>query len=360
MSEQVRYANIDALRGFAATLVIVRHASDSMCTVPAAVHTGAMLCNVSQAIDLGRVGVVAFFAISGFVIYPTLRGALWDGTQKFLIRRFFRIYPAYWLSLIVGYLILWMAMGRSLTPAQLCANASMLSSLFGAPYVLGQYWTLEVELVFYVLIVGMFVLGVIRSPTVLAGVVIACIALQTAMVMRWVFTGVDPQWGVIGLNVATMFWGALFRQWHDTRRGWGSTGVETPRLAVLLSIATLAIAVPLAVILIRHRHPESMPSLWGHALGMCCFAMTVLFVRGVPKVLAWLGAISYSLYLLHPVVMHVIWRMAMQPDSAVPRLGIAPLVVTTIACSVVVAAVSYYGVERPAIATGRRLTGDVG
>src|SRR4051794_38413296 len=122
MSEQVRYGNIDALRGFAAALVIVRHASDTMCTVPPAVHTRAMLCNVSQAVDLGRVGVVAFFAISGFVIYPTLRGPRWDGTRKFLIRRFFRIYPAYWLSLVIGYLTLWVAMGRSLTPAQLGAN----------------------------------------------------------------------------------------------------------------------------------------------------------------------------------------------------------------------------------------------
>ncbi len=358
MSEQVRYGNIDALRGFAAALVIVRHASDIMCTVPAAVHTGAMLCSVSKAIDLGRVGVVAFFAISGFVIYPTLRGAPWNGTRKFLIRRFFRIYPAYWVSLIVGYLTLWLASGRAMTAAQLGANVTMLSSLFGAPYVLGQYWTLEVELVFYVLIVGIFVLGVIRSSTVLVGVVIACIALQAAMTMRWVFAGVDPQWGIIGVNLATMFWGALFRQWHGARRGWGRSGVETPRLTMLLTIATLSIALPVAARLILHRHPESMPPLWGHALGMCCFAMTVLLVRGVPRVLAWLGAISYSLYLLHPVVMHLIWRMAVQPDSSIVHLGIAPLVALTLACSVVVAAASYYTIERPAIAAGRRLTRD--
>jgi peptidoglycan/LPS O-acetylase OafA/YrhL len=356
MTEQVRYGNIDALRGLAATLVIVRHGSDTMCGVPAVLHTGAALCGLSHGVDIGRMGVVAFFAISGFVIYPTIRGTPWAGTRTFLIRRFFRIYPAYWVSLVIGYLALWVWFGKSLTPLQLAANVSMLSSVFAAPYVMGQYWTLEVELVFYALIVALFLAGAVRSSIVLAAMVVACIALQTSMALKWISVDVEPQWGVIGLNLATMFWGALFRQWHDFTRRADALRTGTRNPALLLTAMTLAIVVPLLVVALRNRHPEALPAILGHLLGVGAFATTVLLVRGVPRALAWLGAISYSLYLLHPIAMYPIWEIARRPGGALAGLGIAPLLGLTFALSIVLAAASYYGVERPAIAAGRRLT----
>jgi len=350
-----RYENIDALRGVAALLVIARHCSDLMCSIPAARHTGAVLCRISEDVDLGRVGVVAFFAISGFVIYPTIRGTPWQGTRSFLIRRFFRIYPAYWLSMVLGYFVLWLALDRSLGVGQMVANASMLPSLFGAPYIMGQYWTLEVEIVFYVLIVALFLSRMIRSPLVLVAMIVACIALQVLVTLRWISADGDPQWRIIGVNLATMFWGALLRQWHDAPSPRVALGPLTLRLVTLVASTTTLFVASLISAMVRHLNPETLPSLMAHLVGLGMFLLTVLFVRRVPRPMAWLGTISYSIYLLHPVVMYPLWSAA-NGGGGLARLGIAPLMALTMTCAIAAAALSYYAVEKPAIALGRRLT----
>jgi peptidoglycan/LPS O-acetylase OafA/YrhL len=174
--------------------------------------------------------------------------------------------------------------------------------------------------------------------------------------LKWVLIGLDPQWGVIGLNLASMFWGALFRQWHDAPDADVRLGRTSVRVGTLLAGTTFAIATPLVVLLVRHRHAEAMPALWGHLAGLGLFAATVLLLRRVPRPIAWLGVISYSVYLLHPVVMYSLWRVAASDDSGFARLGIAPLLLLTMACAVAAAALSYYALEKPAIALGRRLT----
>ena len=95
-----RYDHIDALRAIAALLVVWRHAEGILLVD----RTTEFAKLVFSFIDPGRAGVVLFFAISGFVIPSSLRGKLTDGTRNFVIRRFFRLYPAYWLSIPIGWL----------------------------------------------------------------------------------------------------------------------------------------------------------------------------------------------------------------------------------------------------------------
>ena len=52
--------------------------------------------------EFGITGVVLFFAISGFVIYGTLRGPRGNAGRRFIISRFFRLFPAYWVSMAAG------------------------------------------------------------------------------------------------------------------------------------------------------------------------------------------------------------------------------------------------------------------
>lgn len=52
--------------------------------------------------DLGRIGVVVFFAISGFIIPTSLNHRSLHPVRKFLISRLFRLYPLYWISIILG------------------------------------------------------------------------------------------------------------------------------------------------------------------------------------------------------------------------------------------------------------------
>ena len=143
-----RLGYIDAQRGIAALLVLWLHATEVFMQLPEA-PSGAWLFDFAWAIDTGRVGVVLFFAISGFVI-PSSLGAQTNQTiqqtlKAFLIHRFFRLYPVYWVSVlasgIFGFYVL--------TPFSwqtVLLNLTMIQSLLGAPDIMGLYWTLRIAL----------------------------------------------------------------------------------------------------------------------------------------------------------------------------------------------------------------------
>jgi len=74
----------------------------------------------------------------------------------------------------------------------------------------------------------------------------------------------------------------------------------------------------------------------------------------VPSVLAWLGLVSYSLYLLHPLLIDVYDAMPLahghRPAGLQVALGIGFLVVLLACC-----ALTYYLVEAPMQRLGRRV-----
>ncbi len=94
---------VDCMRAIAALLVLILHAGEL------AVHTFRSTAFDSWALtpaftfDFGRAGVNLFFALSGFVIPASLANS--RDKIRFPIRRFFRLYPAYWLSILVSLIV---------------------------------------------------------------------------------------------------------------------------------------------------------------------------------------------------------------------------------------------------------------
>ncbi|MFD2098848.1 acyltransferase family protein [Flagellimonas iocasae] len=99
----------------------------------------------------GYLGVDLFFIISGFVILMT---ALNSDITKFMISRFSRLYPAYWVCLTITAIVIFFygAPELKLTLPETLFNLTMLNGFFGVPYVDGVYWSLLIELKFYILI----------------------------------------------------------------------------------------------------------------------------------------------------------------------------------------------------------------
>ena len=143
-----RFSEIDGLRGVAVMMVLLYHYTHQF---------RALLGQPFSArwdLDVGYMGVHLFFVISGFVIYMTvLRSAsLWDFARK----RILRLYPAYWICLMITFIVLARFATSIGKPAPTITEGlvglSMLSQLFGIPWIDGAYWSLFVELSFYVLI----------------------------------------------------------------------------------------------------------------------------------------------------------------------------------------------------------------
>jgi len=87
-----RLAQLDALRGVAALLVVGFHYTTRFDQLYG--HAGEPLLSLPW----GHYGVNLFFMISGFVIFMTL-----ERTQRatdFVVSRFSRLYPAYWGALL--------------------------------------------------------------------------------------------------------------------------------------------------------------------------------------------------------------------------------------------------------------------
>lgn len=98
----------------------------------------------------GNLGVQLFFVISGFGIWMSS----WGRTVADLFRsRVSRLYPAYWVAIavITGAAVVMPSVVRHLRPDEILVNFTMLQQPVGARRVLGVYWTLWVELRFYVL-----------------------------------------------------------------------------------------------------------------------------------------------------------------------------------------------------------------
>ncbi len=143
-------ATIDIIRFLAALLVALFHFN---CYFP---HINNWYYN---SIQYGWLGVPAFFVISGYCV--TLSGFKSISANDFIIRRMFRIFPPFWVSLITTFIVvvlhkLIVGYNRTTLPHNLI---EVFESIFllTSPYsktvpVNGVYWSLTVEMFFYIII----------------------------------------------------------------------------------------------------------------------------------------------------------------------------------------------------------------
>ncbi len=216
-----RLGHIDALRGFAALLVVWQHTAEIFVRLPGVAERGTLLADVSSSVDFGRIGIICFFLISGFVIPFSLKPDSTQPVRNFAIRRFCRLFPVYWLSVALIFLLgpLW---GQSSDTGQLWANITMLQTFFGEQHMQGLYWTLQVELVFYLLCAVAFHFGILRNPKALF---IICLTVFTGFVVvqgyGWSIGGFTPRYkelSYIPYLLSIMFLGSIFRHLYDQEK----------------------------------------------------------------------------------------------------------------------------------------------
>src|SRR5689334_22924237 len=144
---------LDALRGLAAVTVVLSHLS------PQVIGDEAHLA-VMRQIDLGRSAVLLFFLVSGYVIPMSLERH--SSLRRFWVGRLCRIYPAYLVAIALFALLAsagllhWQASLRAETGAGVLAHITMMPDLVGVRGVVRVFWTLSYEMVFYLVVAGLF------------------------------------------------------------------------------------------------------------------------------------------------------------------------------------------------------------
>lgn len=110
--------------------------------------------HIPSPADFGWLGVQLFFMISGFVILWSVQGKT---PKQFVLSRFARLYPSYWVCLTITAIALTYA-GQQIGTWRLLANYTMFQVPLNQPHVDSVYWTLYVELKFYFMILALLLL----------------------------------------------------------------------------------------------------------------------------------------------------------------------------------------------------------
>ncbi|MEJ2769440.1 acyltransferase family protein [Mycetohabitans sp. B46] len=357
-----RFDYIDAMRSIAVLLVIWTHYAELLAPLAGSQN---WLDTLQRCVNFGRVGVVIFFGISGMLIPNSLRGPVADGTRKFLIRRFVRLYPAFWLSIPIGYLVYWTLFQQKMSIIGIAANLTMIPSALGFDAIMGHYWTLETELYFYVLCLLLFWGGLLhqmRSLITVSAGLSALFLLTTAL--HVIPNDALGQYKGMLYHLSIMFWGAVFRKAYDTPRAtlvvWQGRGTAaglsvTYRSAlVMLTMLVTLIAVAMIVYDLRRHDYAHVSSSIGYLFGITLFISfaTVLKIHYRPFV--WLGEISYSVYLLHGVPLYLIFWLCKHYQWTGAPLSV--YMVVPLVPAVVLSWVSFRFCEAPSIRLGHALT----
>lgn len=325
-----RIEYLDAIRGVASLMVVVQHSVELW--VPRFLRWSL------DYVNFGRVGIVAFFLVSGYVVGLTLTS---QSAQTFSVRRFWRLYPAYWAATIV-YVAASVGTGSfkldEYSIFVLILNVAMLQGFLGLVSVLGVAWTLGLEIVFYLQSVAMKLVSHLEKGVWLGFIWLVLFAVQVAANE---FMGVNFQLPV-PLMLFTASFGFAWYLW-DTKKC----------KAVFAYLAAALTAVPLlgGLLVAAKVDQEGWSSIGFNAsylLGVALFAIAYsLRSRQSAPALIWLGSISYGLYLIHASILVTL---------QVFDLPAPVLVSAAVLASILAGWAMHMVLERPAIGFGRKIT----
>ncbi|MFC6080682.1 acyltransferase family protein [Sphaerisporangium aureirubrum] len=373
-----RLAWLDALRGVAALAVVLEH----------------MLYRFVPVLrpywmNLGIYGVMVFFLVSGYIIPASLENR--GDVRAFWVGRLFRLYPLYLLIIVVVLLSIPLVPPRdalTLDLATAAAHATMLIDMVGAAGLADTMWTLSYEMAFYLLVTALFVGGLHRRSGLWA-VVFAVAALGAGLLLVTPLPDRVPaslvSFGVMAVGLALVIAGsgrvraagalmvgglAVVLVLVGGRVPWLGPAIlavmftgtvlyrwERGQISRPWAIAVVAALLAVVPFFAARAGWWADPPVWlvtmAFAAGSFALAMALRH-RAVPRALAWLGVVSYSIYLVHNPLLKLFLAVYGDPRlSPVPvqaALGVAYLAVV-----LALSWLTYRTVERPMQALGRRL-----
>ena len=318
-----RAIELDFVRGIAIIAVMGFHFH--------AVHTDNVLLQIIEypLKNFGREGVNLFFTLSGFLVGGLLLRQYAEtghvDARRFIVRRMFRIWPAYYVLIVFHVLA-----GRHPWNTFLFQNMTHLQNYLGTSIT--QTWSLAVEEHFYLVLPALLLLFSrlrLGAWTIIG--VLSTICAVTLTARCFAVAGGDLQGAfaytqyridslLIGVILSAIYWMKPGIYHQIAKRKWLLIG-SVALLCAWLVLATSNIALD-----------ESI-GYTIQALGFAALIVLVLEYSGslrttwIYRGVAWVGLYSYGIYLWH--------SLALAPGDMVIRkataLGLAPGVIWIVA-----------------------------
>jgi exopolysaccharide production protein ExoZ len=355
-SRSERLESVQGLRGIAALMVVFLH-----CTQQWHVHAkwpdSAPLW-LGGIFEFGWVGVDVFFCISGFIIMWVHQADLGhpEGIQKYTLRRLVRIYPPY-LFLSLFKLAFYVFTGNwgdvPMGPLDRVISSLLLLPVGG--HLVGVAWTLAYELIFYVLFGAAIVLP-IKLTRHLIWLWIALIFFASGSM-----NGSPSLPSLVVSPYNLEFLCGVLAAFLSKRNSSVVCAISTMCLGLGLYVATLALG-PKTGLTIINGPVLACKALLGISGGFCLYGLVQLerlTKWSTPKWLNYIGAASFSIYLVHNELFTMIAKLwNSSPKSITGFVGgnssLAHLLIALSMLAVVGSGLLYYRyVEKPFLNLGR-------
>lgn len=291
MSNNHRFLELDLFRFCAAIMVVFYHycfrgfAADDMSVVS--------FTPIDSIAKYGYLGVELFFMISGFVI---LYSAQHGSAAKFTISRIARLYPTFWVCvLLTAIATVWLGGERyQVDFAQVVINLTMIPEVLDVEYVDGVYWTLLVELKFYLIILCILAVRAMRFLLPFLYIWLAIAGLHFFVPLPSII-----EFYFIPSNASLFIAGcAFFLAYRD--------GFKFAHIALI--IAALAVSGIYSIRGVRWvmepHYQAEFNIILVSAILISFHILFFLLIKGKLRFLNWrysfhLGALTYPIYLIH-------------------------------------------------------------
>ena len=353
---------IESLRGIAAVMILIVHLV-SLAKLPLPEY----LSFISSHFGLG---VPLFYALSGFVLSYGYADRLTSREQilAFYTRRLFRIMPLFYSAMLVWILLNWFQFNLVYGLQAIILNLSFLFGLVPGKHdsIVPAGWSIGIEMLFY--FIFPLVITLVNNARVSAvAFVIACfVAYATSSALRE--ARLDSYAYMNLINHLPYFIAGItaYRSWQALNYKRHYAGWLILATAVLLVILSQLQILPhrLALVLPPQTHDfiwAANQFQWVVIFGMLILASVMIRNPLLElKPLRDLGRVSFSFYLLHPLVLHALTHGGIieEISSIFPDKTLAFTLGTTIAMASVwaLSRLTFKYIEYPGMQAGRLIT----
>jgi peptidoglycan/LPS O-acetylase OafA/YrhL len=309
-------------------------------------------------LTLGWSGVSLFFVISGFCIhYSFLKHEAGSPDNPFLKnffwKRFWRIYPAYFIALVVIYYLMQRHLETRTSPENVLLHLLLIHN-FGAATFNGvnpSFWSLAVEMQFYLLFPLVLMLrqrvGMKSAFWFFAATSLAC-RIAALFLQDWSQQPRQYLWDfTLPLFVDWLLGAWLAEKWLAGQRLLGASPGKT------LALGILAVALTWNKITAAFLG-FTVFSIW-YAMLMELYLFSKKPLNRFEKIIVPVGLCSYSIYLWHqPLLGRVLYWLHKigLPQTPIANLAVLPVVVLVM---IILGFISYKLIELPSIGLGKKL-----
>lgn len=348
-NKSVRIVSLQYLRGLAALLVVVGHSvflfwgSDWNTHIPA------------------PLGVDIFFIISGFIM-TLITYQSPEGSIPFIVRRFFRVWPALCVVWLISYLFVYpeRTLDQMGCVLYFCLQDYSLSAPSFGYSALGPPWTLTYEMMFYLIFsLSMSLSYRYRSYVCALVFLVSSVGFQLYYNGHFDFSSQSSP-DIIVVHV----WQVWIKLISNTITFEFVTGMMPAELMLANRLPDLAppgrvlmrLILLLAIISVFIIGEQFLGISGGFWLALIIVTSVVILSYRTEAegnaTLVFLGDISYSLYLVHYPLMVFLIQFVPGNEPSIEKVGVFILSITA---SIVLASFMFEWVEKPSIKVGRKV-----